>query len=418
MLLHSGDIKQCRFRCKPVGRTVHGERWSSGNFPKLIDHPARVLQGDLSGVRFCVALLGCSTMIASIIWPRMAKGRCGMRGYIYIFSNPSMPDLVKIGITATSPAQRMVELHTTGVPKPFELEFAAEVADCHACEGAAHRVLDEHRVSTNREFFRVSVRRAIMEMLPVLGDYTLVHVKESYGIEKIEADLRKRSEEQQAIIRAQEAKRACEERQRAREKVQRVAELQRQLASARARLGALGPRHVEPSGLPSLLMLCWAPLPFGWLVWGGSLAAFSGPHYEVGYVCIALLVAGFFENRHYTAHSKAIEPFLPVEREIKIWRRQSKTKAPLRRRPVTRATRQSCANVSRGGNREGSDSVPEVRNANGAAREQDVGSHMPVLRGSLQGEDLTLGRHVSVRHVGLAHLDLRRRSARSQQVAR
>jgi hypothetical protein len=125
-----------------------------------------------------------------------------MSGYIYIFSNPSMPDLVKVGKTTTSPAQRMVELNTTGVPKPFELEFAAEVADCHACEGAAHRVLDEHRVSTNREFFRVSVRRAIKEMLPVLGDYTLVHVKASYGIEKIEADLRKRREEQQAIIRA------------------------------------------------------------------------------------------------------------------------------------------------------------------------------------------------------------------------
>jgi hypothetical protein len=113
-----------------------------------------------------------------------------MTGYIYILSNPSMPDLMKIGKTTTSPAQRIEELHSTGVPTPFELEFAAEVADCHACETAAHGVLDEHRVSTKREFFRVSVRRAIMEILPVLGDYTLFHVRASHGIDKIEADLR------------------------------------------------------------------------------------------------------------------------------------------------------------------------------------------------------------------------------------
>lgn len=233
-----------------------------------------------------------------------------------------MPDLVKIGKTTTSPTHRMQELHSTGVPTPFELEFAAEVSDCHACERAAHEVLDEHRVSTNREFFRVSVRRAIMEILPELGDYALVHVRASHGIEKIETDLIKRREEQQTIVRAQEAKRAWEERERAREKAQRVAELQQRLARARARLSALGPRPVEPylSRLTSLVMLCWVPLPFGWLVWLGSLNAFSGRNYEVGYVCIALLVAGFVANQEYksndAAHSKANEPFLPVEREI------------------------------------------------------------------------------------------------------
>jgi hypothetical protein len=246
-----------------------------------------------------------------------------MRGFIYILSNPAMPDLVKIGKTTTSPTQRMQELHSTGVPTPFELEFAAEVTDCHACERAAHEVLDEHRVSTNREFFRVSVRRAIMEILPILGDYTLLDVKASHGIEKIEADLRKRREEQEATVRAQEAKRAWAERERAREKAQRLDELQRKLASARARLNALGQRPVERqlSGLKCFLMLCWVPIPFGWLIWLGSLNVFGrDDQLGYGFVCIALLVAGFGAYQDFNgiaaAHSKAIEPFLPVEREI------------------------------------------------------------------------------------------------------
>jgi hypothetical protein len=243
-----------------------------------------------------------------------------MRGFVYILSNPSMPDLVKIGKTTASPIQRMQELHSTGVPTPFELEFAAEVTDCHASERSAHDALAKHRVSTNREFFRVSVRRAIMEILPVLGDYTLRDVKASHGIEKIEADLRRRREEQEATVRAQEAKRASEERERAREKAQRAAELQRKLASARARFGTLGQRPVEPqlSGLTTLLMCCWVPLPFGWLVWLGSISAFSG--YQAGTICIVLLVAGFFayqrSERSDAEHSKLIEPFLPMEREI------------------------------------------------------------------------------------------------------
>src|SRR5271168_5325297 len=116
-------------------------------------------------------------------------------GYVYILSNPSMPGLVKIGKTTTAPSQRMQELHSTGVPTPFELEFAVEVADCHASERAAHGALNQHRVSVNREFFEVSARQAILAILPVLGEYKLVAVKESQGIEEIETQLRRQREE-------------------------------------------------------------------------------------------------------------------------------------------------------------------------------------------------------------------------------
>ena len=53
----------------------------------------------------------------------------GEFGYVYILTNPSMPGLVKVGKTTTTPNQRMSELHSTGVPTPFELEFSISVND-------------------------------------------------------------------------------------------------------------------------------------------------------------------------------------------------------------------------------------------------------------------------------------------------
>jgi hypothetical protein len=252
----------------------------------------------------------------------MVAGAYAMKGYVYVLSNKSMPGLVKIGRTTVSPSQRMQELHSTGVPTPFELEFAVEVADCQACESAAHRVLDAHRVSHKREFFKVTVRSTIVAILAKLEHYTISHVKEPHEIEQIEVYLRERREEQQATIRAQQDRRVMEERERAREKGRRVVELQGQLDSAMARRNAMGARPAKPHTGPvtDLLFLCWTPIPWGWLVWLGSLSAFSGPYKVIGYACIALLINGFFASRRLkdndAAHSQADNPFSRVEEEI------------------------------------------------------------------------------------------------------
>ncbi len=54
-------------------------------------------------------------------------------GIVYLLTNPVMPGLVKIGMTTQEDIdKRMKELYTTGVPVPFECQFACKVkkGDC------------------------------------------------------------------------------------------------------------------------------------------------------------------------------------------------------------------------------------------------------------------------------------------------
>ena len=79
-----------------------------------------------------------------------------------------MPGLVKIGI-ATDVHQRMGQLYSTGVPLPFQCEYAAEVADAARVEKALHQAFGANRVSDRREFFEVEPFRAIgiIELLAI-----------------------------------------------------------------------------------------------------------------------------------------------------------------------------------------------------------------------------------------------------------
>lgn len=84
-------------------------------------------------------------------------------GIVYLLTNPVMPGLVKIGMTAQEDIdKRMKELYTTGVPVPFECKFACKVktSDCLKIEKALHKAFDPQRVNQNREFFRINVEQA------------------------------------------------------------------------------------------------------------------------------------------------------------------------------------------------------------------------------------------------------------------
>ena len=78
-------------------------------------------------------------------------------GIVYLLTNPVMPGLVKIGMTTQEDIdKRMRELYTTGVPVPFECQFACKVkkGDCAKIEKALHTAFEPQRINANREFFR------------------------------------------------------------------------------------------------------------------------------------------------------------------------------------------------------------------------------------------------------------------------
>ena len=76
-----------------------------------------------------------------------------MIGFVYAFSNKSIPGLYKIGRTQKHPYFRAQELYTTGVPAPFDIERFVVVWDCIAAELLIHDFLSDTRFNESREFF-------------------------------------------------------------------------------------------------------------------------------------------------------------------------------------------------------------------------------------------------------------------------
>jgi hypothetical protein len=73
-----------------------------------------------------------------------------------------MPGLVKIGNTTQDDANsRIVQLYTTGVPVPFELEYACKVQNAEEVERALHVAFSPQRINPKREFFKIDPEQAI-----------------------------------------------------------------------------------------------------------------------------------------------------------------------------------------------------------------------------------------------------------------
>lgn len=76
--------------------------------------------------------------------------------YVYVMSNPSFPNRLKIGWTKKHPNIRAKELNTTGLPTPFVVEFVITTYEGPKVETLIHNHIKKYRVTQNREFFQIS----------------------------------------------------------------------------------------------------------------------------------------------------------------------------------------------------------------------------------------------------------------------
>ena len=78
---------------------------------------------------------------------------------VYILTNESMPDVIKVGVTDNL-EERIKKLDSTNTPLPFECYYAVEVEDASGIEKKMHLGLDDYRIRQNREFFGAAPEKA------------------------------------------------------------------------------------------------------------------------------------------------------------------------------------------------------------------------------------------------------------------
>lgn len=81
-------------------------------------------------------------------------------GFVYILTNPSL-ESIKIGWSIYSPEKRARELSTTGIPLPYKVCYGLLCHEAEAVEKSVHKLLNNHRVTKNREFFCTNIEDAI-----------------------------------------------------------------------------------------------------------------------------------------------------------------------------------------------------------------------------------------------------------------
>lgn len=92
------------------------------------------------------------------------RNRRPYKGWIYVMTNPAMPDVIKIGKTSNDPEFRARQLRETGVPLPFEVRYSGWVSDYESVERELFRILSDYRISGDREFFSCDVATAVDEI--------------------------------------------------------------------------------------------------------------------------------------------------------------------------------------------------------------------------------------------------------------
>ena len=221
-----------------------------------------------------------------------------MNEYVYIAFTPAMPNFVKIGRTERNPKVRMAELYSTEHPYPFKTIISIKVDDASYVEEIAHIHFRKYRANKNREFFELTKEQAIDGFFECLTESNTEfkidwsHSDKTLGIDNLlikhKLSLDQKHVEILNLIDNSKV---------------RLNEALITKKDKLAKLDALGLKPNEPeNGLSFFLSLAFYPLPFGWLIWFGTLNVFSHKREDLGFFCITLLVVGAI--CHYSIKEK------------------------------------------------------------------------------------------------------------------
>lgn len=108
-------------------------------------------------------------------------------GFLYILSNPSMPNIYKIGYTERSVKERVMELSSnTGVPTPFAIEFSFLTENPKDLESDLHDEFEGYRVNGSREFFKVPLESILSRINEARKYNILAEVESLNDLDKFE----------------------------------------------------------------------------------------------------------------------------------------------------------------------------------------------------------------------------------------
>jgi hypothetical protein len=89
--------------------------------------------------------------------------------WVYILSNPTLPNIFKIGYTKNEPEIRAKQISaSTGVALPYKVEWAFQCFNGEQLEHEVHAELATYRVNQQREFFDIPLVEA-QEAIEKLG---------------------------------------------------------------------------------------------------------------------------------------------------------------------------------------------------------------------------------------------------------
>jgi hypothetical protein len=112
-------------------------------------------------------------------------------GFVYVMINLTMPGLVKLGATARTSRDRARKLRGTGVPDEFVVVYDELVTDHAKVEGRLHERFREHRLRSDREFFRMPIREAVRGLIEESAGFVVPRIGSNGGVE-ILPDLKKK----------------------------------------------------------------------------------------------------------------------------------------------------------------------------------------------------------------------------------